>query len=294
MRKNHQALKNTGLFVLFAGPTLLAFTVVFLIPFVVGLYLTFTKWDVITNDGSFVGFVNYVEVFRDKTFLTQMWFTIRYVFFTVIISNLLAFFIALALTSGMRGERWLRTGYFTPNLIGGIVLGYLWQMLFSRVFPYLGQKYGWELFATSWLTSTDKAFWALVIATSWQLAGYLMIIYIAGFSGVPRDVVEAAKIDGAGHFEVLRSIVLRLSIPAVVVCIFLSLSRSFLTYDLNLSLTKGGPYNSTELATYHIVQKAFLSNQYGTGQAEAIVLFVIVAAVALTQSYLLKKLEVES
>lgn len=292
--KNNKALRNTGLFFLFGGPSLFAFTVVFLIPFVVGLYLTFTKWDVINNDGSFVGFVNYVEVFRDKTFLTQLWFTIRYVIFTVIISNLLAFFIALALTSGMKGERWLRTGYFTPNLIGGIVLGYLWQSLFSRVLPFLGQKYGWTLFETSWLTDTDKAFWALVIATSWQLAGYLMIIYIAGFSGVPKDVVEAASLDGAGKFAILQKIVLRLSIPAIVICIFLSLSRSFLTYDLNLSLTKGDPFNSTELATYHIVQKAFLSNQYGVGQAEAIVLFVIVAAVALTQSYLLKKLEVES
>jgi raffinose/stachyose/melibiose transport system permease protein len=293
MKKN-QALRNTGLFFLFGGPSLIAFTLVFLIPFVVGVYLTFTKWDVINNDGSFVGFVNYVEVFRDSTFLTQLWFTIRYVFFTVIISNVLAFLIALALTTGIKGERWLRTGYFTPNLIGGIVLGYLWQSLFSRVMPFLGQKYGWSLFETSWLTNTDKAFWALVIATAWQLAGYLMIIYIAGISGVPKDVIEAAKMDGAGNLTILRSVVLRLAIPAVVVCIFLSLSRSFLTYDLNLSLTKGGPFNSTELATYHIVQKAFLSNQYGIGQAEAIVLFIIVAAVALTQSYLLKKLEVES
>jgi raffinose/stachyose/melibiose transport system permease protein len=293
MKKN-QVLRNTGLFFLFGGPSLIAFTLVFLIPFVVGLYLTFTNWDVINNDGSFVGFVNYVEVFRDSTFLTQLWFTIRYVFFTVIISNALAFLIALALTTGIKGERWLRTGYFTPNLIGGIVLGYLWQSLFSRVMPFLGQKYGWSLFETSWLTNTDKAFWALVIATAWQLAGYLMIIYIAGISGVPKDVIEAAKMDGAGNLTILRSVVLRLAIPAVVVCIFLSLSRSFLTYDLNLSLTKGGPFNSTELATYHIVQKAFLSNQYGIGQAEAIVLFIIVAAVALTQSYLLKKLEVES
>jgi len=286
--------KNTGLFLLFAGPSLFAFTVVFLIPFLVGFYLTFTKWDVIRNDGSFVGFVNYVAVMRDKAFWTQLWFTIRYVFFTVIISNVLAIAIALALTSGIKGERWLRAGYFTPNLIGGIVLGYLWQSLFSRVLPYLGQKYGWALFQTSWLTNTDKAFWALVIATSWQLAGYLMIIYIAGFTGVPKDIVEAAKIDGAGNFAVLRKIVLRLAVPAIVVCVFLSLSRSFLTYDLNLSLTKGGPFNSTELATFYIVQMAFQSNQYGVGQAEAIVLFVVVAVIALTQSYLLKKLEVES
>lgn len=291
--KNNKKLHNVGIFLFFGGPSLFAFAVVFLIPFIVGLYLTFTNWHINNNDWSFIGFSNYVEVFRDKTFLTQLEFTIWYVIFTVLISNFLAFFIALVLTSGVKGERWLRAGYFTPNLIGGIVLGYLWQTLFSRVLPFLGQKYGWALFETSWLTSTDKAFWALVIATSWQLAGYLMIIYIAGFTGVPKDILEAASIDGANKSTILRKIVLRLSIPAIVVCIFLSLSRSFLTYDLNLSLTKGGPFGSTELATYHIVQKAFLSNQYAIGQAEAIILFVIVAVVALTQSYLLKKLEVE-
>jgi len=285
---------NAGLFLLFAGPSAFAFAAVVLVPFLVGLYLTFTNWDVRTADGTFVGLANYVEVFRDKTFLTQLWFTMKYVFFTMLISNVLAFFIALALTSGLKGEKWLRTGFFTPNLIGGIVLGYLWQTLFSQVFPYLGKTYGWTWFATSWLTNTDTAFWALVIATAWQLVGYLMIIYIAGFAGVPGDILEAASIDGANRSTILRRIMLPLTVPAIVICIFISLSRSFLTYDINLALTKGGPFNSTELASYHIVQKAFLSNQYGIGQAEAVVLFAVVALIALTQSYLLKRLEVES
>lgn len=287
-------IRNTGTFLLFGGPAAFAFAAVVLVPFVVGLYLTFTNWDVRTSDGTFIGFTNYVEVFRDKVFLTQLWFTIKYVFFTVLISNLLAFLIALALSSGLKGEKWLRTGFFTPNLIGGIVLGYLWQTLFSQVLPFLGEKYGWSLFDTSWLTATGTAFWALVIATAWQLAGYLMIIYIAGFSGVPGDVLEAARIDGANAAVILRRITLPLSVSAIVISVFISLSRSFLTYDINLALTKGGPFNSTELASYHIVQKAFLSNKYGIGQAEAVVLFAVVALIALTQSYLLKKLEVES
>lgn len=286
--------RNTGTFFLFAGPSTLVFAAVVLVPFIVGLYLTFTNWNVQTSDGTLIGFTNYVEVFQDKVFLKQLWFTMKYVFFTVLISNVFAFFIALVLTSGLKGEKWLRTGFFTPNLIGGIVLGYLWQTLFSQVMPYLGRKYEWALFDTSWLTSTDTAFWALVIATAWQLIGYLMIIYIAGFSGVPADVLEAASIDGANRTTILRRITLPLTIPAIVVCIFISLSRSFLTYDINLALTKGGPFNSTELASYHIVQKAFLSNQYGVGQAEAVVLFAVVAIIALTQSYLLKRLEVES
>ncbi|WP_261301636.1 carbohydrate ABC transporter permease [Paenibacillus andongensis] len=287
-------IRNTGAFLLFGAPSVLAFAAVVLIPFLVGLYLTFTNWDVRTADISFVGLSNYTKVFHDTVFLVQLWFTIKYVVFTVLISNAAAFFIALALTSGVKGEKWLRTGFFTPNLIGGIVLGYLWQTLFSQIMPYIGNKYGWALFKSSWLTDTDTAFWALVIATAWQLVGYLMIIYIAGFSGVPNDVLEAASIDGANGYARLRRIILPLSIPAIVICIFISISRSFLTYDINLALTKGGPFHSTELASYHIVQKAFLSNQYGIGQAEAVVLFGVVALVALTQSYLLKKLEVES
>lgn len=292
--KNKLSLKNVGTFLVFGGPSVFAFAAVVVIPFVVGLYLTFTNWDVRSADSSFIGFANYSEVFHDKIFLGQLWFTLKFVFFTVLIANLFAFFIALALTRGGRGEQWLRTGFFTPNLVGGIVLGYLWQTLFSQVLPYLGNKYGWEMFSTSWLTDTQTAFWALIIATAWQLVGYLMIIYIAGFTGVPTDVLEAASIDGASRSSVIRKIILPLTVPAIVICIFISLSRSFLTYDINLSLTKGGPFNSTELATYHIVQKAFLSNQYGIGQAEAVVLFAVVAIIALTQSYLLKKLEVES
>ncbi|WP_409346027.1 carbohydrate ABC transporter permease [Paenibacillus sp. MBLB4367] len=287
-------LRNTGTFLLFGGPSIFAFAAVVLMPFVVGLYLTFTNWDVRTADRTFIGLSNYAAVFRDTVFLGQLWFTLKYVFFTVLSANVLAFFIALALTRGVKGEQWLRTGFFTPNLIGGIVLGYLWQTLFSQVLPYLGNKYGWALFQSSWLTDTDTAFWALVMATAWQLVGYLMIIYIAGFTGVPKDVLEAASIDGANRYSIIRRIILPLAVPAIVICIFISVSRSFLTYDINLALTKGGPFNSTELATYHIVQKAFLSNQYGIGQAESVVLFAVVAIIALTQSYLLKRLEVES
>lgn len=287
-------LRNTGTFLLFGGPSIFAFAAVVLMPLAVGLYLTFTNWDVRTADHTFIGLSNYAAVFRDTVFLGQLWFTLKYVFFTVLSANVLAFFIALALTRGMKGEQWLRTGFFTPNLIGGIVLGYLWQTLFSQVLPYLGNKYGWALFQSSWLTDTDTAFWALVMATAWQLVGYLMIIYIAGFTGVPKDVLEAASIDGASGYSIIRRIILPLAVPAIVICIFISVSRSFLTYDINLALTKGGPFNSTELATYHIVQKAFLSNQYGIGQAEAVVLFAVLAIIALTQSYLLKRLEVEA
>ena len=287
-------LRNIGIFLLFGGPAIFVFTLVFLIPFIFGFYLTFTNWSVSSGDSTFVGISNYIKIFNDRTYLIQLWFTIRYVFFTVIFANVGAFILGLALSKGYKGENFLRTGFFTPNLIGGLVLGYLWQFLFSRVLPYLGQTYGWELFQTSWLTNPNKAFWALVIVTAWQLMGYLMIIYIAGFTSISNDVLEAAEIDGASGLQKTLRVVLPLSIPAVVVSLFLSISRTFLTYDLNLSLTNGGPFGSTQLASYHIVQRAFLSNQYGVGQAEAIVLFIIIAAISLTQSILMKRMEVEA
>lgn len=173
-------------------------------------------------------------------------------------------------------------------------MGYLWQFLFSQVLPFIGKTYGLSLFQTSWPTDTDKAFWALVIVNSWQLMGDLMIVYIAEFVSVPEDILEVASIDGASRFRQIVTMILPLSISSIVVSLFLSVSRSFLTYDLNLALTKGGPYGSTELASFHIVQKAFLSNEYGVGQAEAVVLFIIVATIALTQSYFMKKVEVEA
>jgi len=285
---------NIMTFLVFGGPAIIAFTLVLLIPMGFGLYLTFTSWNLQTGDHSFVGLLNYKNALLDKTYLTQLIFTLKYVLLTVIISNVGAFLLGLALSRGIKGQNIIRTGFFTPNLIGGLVLGYLWQFLFSRVLPFFGMKYGWVIFQTSWLTNTDRAFWALVIVNSWQLMGYLMIVYIAGFLNVPKDIQEAADIDGASKLQKLMKIILPLSIPGIVVCLFISISRSFLTYDLNLALTNGGPYGSTQLASYHIVQKAFLSNDYGVGQAEAVILFVIVAGIALVQSYLLKRLEVEA
>ncbi|WP_416201053.1 MAG: ABC transmembrane type-1 domain-containing protein [Thermocaproicibacter melissae] len=291
MRKK---LKNVETFLIFGGPSLFTFTAVVLIPLAFGLYLTFTNWNMATGTHAFIGFDNYKYIISDQKYLGQLLFTIEYSLLSVVISNVGAFLLGLVLTEGFKGQTFFRTGFFTPNLIGGLILGYLWQFLFTQVLPFMGQKYGWAIFQTSWLSDTTKAFWALVIVNSWQLMGYLMIVYIAGFVSVPADLLEAASIDGAEKFRKITSIILPLSIPSIVVCLFLSLSRSFLTYDLNLALTNGGPYGSTELASFHIVQKAFLSNEYGMGQAEAVVLFIVVAAIALTQSSLMKRLEVEA
>ena len=194
----------------------------------------------------------------------------------------------------MKGQNFYRAGFFTPNLIGGIILGFIWQFVFSNILVYIGNNFDIPIFSTSWLADPNKALWTLIIVTVWQYSGYLMIIYVAGFMNVPSDILEAASIDGASGFRKLISITLPMMIPSFTVCLFLSLQKCFMVYDVNLSLTKGGPYHSTEMISMHVYNKAFLSQQYGVGQAEAFVLFLIVAVISLFQVYTTKKMEVEA
>lgn len=204
------------------------------------------------------------------------------------------FFLAYGLTSGVRGQNFLRAGFFTPNLIGGVILGFIWQFIFSRVTVQLYEYIPVSLLERSWLSSPEMAFAALVIVTVWQYAGYMLLIYISGFVSIPSDLIEAASIDGASEAQIMRRIRLPLMVPSFVICLFLSITRCFKVYDLNISLTEGGPYNSTKLVAMHIYTKAFEEHRYGVGQAEAIVLFLIMAAIALTQVYIGKKMEVEA
>ncbi|PZD92981.1 sugar ABC transporter permease [Paenibacillus sambharensis] len=279
---------------LFTGPTLFAFVTVMIVPFLYGIYLTFTNWDGISTTQSYVGFQNYGEVFRDAVFWKSFGLTLQYVFFSVVLINAVAFALAYVLTKGLKGQSIFRAGFFLPNLVGGIVLGFIWQFIFSNVLVYFGQQAGIPIFSASWLADPDKAFWSLVIVTVWQYAGYMMVIYVAGLMGVPNDILEAASIDGANGWTKLRRMVLPLMVPSFIVCIFLSLQRTFMVYDVNLALTKGGPFKSTEMVSMHVYGKAFLSRDYGVGQAEALVLFVLVAAITLIQVYFSKKLEVEA
>lgn len=279
---------------LFTGPTLFAFLTVMIVPFIYGIYLTFTNWDGIATTHTLVGFENYGKVFQDKVFWKSFGLTLKYVLFTVILVNGIAFLLAFGLTRGLKGQNIFRAGFFVPNLVGGIVLGLIWQFIFSNVLVFVGEKTGIPLFSTSWLADPQKAFWALVIVTIWQYAGYMMVIYIAGFMSVPNDVLEAASIDGANGWTKLRTMTLPLMVPSFIVCIFLTLQRGFMVYDVNLSLTKGGPFKSTEMVSMHVYEKAFLSRDYGLGQAEALVLFLLVAVITLLQVYFGKKMEVEA
>lgn len=282
-----------GTFALFTGPALLAFVAVMVLPFFYGVFLTFSNWDGLSDSFDLVGFANYATVFQDEVFWSSLWLTVRYAIATVVMTNVVAFLLAYLLTTGMKASNLFRAGFFTPNLIGGIVLGFVWQFVFSRVLPVIGQALGWDLLAYSWLSDPDLAFWALVIVTVWQYSGYMMVIYIAGMVAVPQELIEAASIEGANAWIRVRRIVLPLLVPSIIVCVFLTIQRSFMVYDINLSLTNGGPFQSTSLISMNVYQTAFLSKQYGPGQAQAFFLFLLVAAVSLVQVYLGKKKEVE-
>ena len=287
-------LGKTKHYLMFAGPAMIGFIAVVIIPFIYGLYLTLTDWDGIGTHKDLVGFTNYGTVFKDGDFWHSLLLTLGYVAVSVILINVVAFILAYLLTSGMKAQNFLRAGFFTPNLIGGIVLGFIWNFVFSRTLTSIGEMLGIPFLEKSWLSDPTSAFWAFVIVTVWQYSGYMMLIYVAGFVGVPKDMIEAASIDGCSGFQVTRYITLPLMVPSFVICLFLSLTRTFMVYDLNLSLTNGGPYESTKMAAMYVYQKAFNSQQYGVGQAEAIILFIVVAAVALTQTYLGKRMEVDA
>lgn len=287
-------LRRVKNYLVFAGPATLLFSTVIIIPFLYGLYLTFTNWDGVTSAQSFIGISNYLSVFKDEKFWSSMLLTIKYVFCTVLTINITAFFLAYFLTSGVWGENFFRAGFFTPNLIGGIVLGFVWRFIFTDVLVFLGNLLQIDILSSSMLSNPDKAFWALVIVTTWQYSGYMMVIYISGFTNIPKEFFEASEIDGANSFVKLKNIVLPLMIPSFIISIFLSLQRGFMVYDLNISLTNGGPYKSTEMVSMHVYGKAFLAQQYGVGQSEAFILFIMVALATLLQVYFSKKLEVEA
>lgn len=290
---NHRSKKIRN-FLFFCGPTALFFITVILVPFLFGIYLTFTNWDGISNAYAFSGLDNYRVVMADKVFWRSFFLTLRFVLFTVVFTNLLAFFLAYALSSGVRGQNALRAGFFTPNLVGGIILGLIWNFLFSNVFTFLGQQLGVDALRVSMLGRPDSAFWALVIVSVWQYSGYMMVIYIAGFTSLPADVLEAAAIDGAGKGQQMRRIIAPLMVPSFIICTFLTLQRSFMVYDVNLALTGGGPFKSTQMISMHVYEKAFLSQNFGVGQAEAVFLFLIVALVSVTQLSISKRWEAEA
>ncbi len=271
---------------LFLLPTVAAFCIGFVWPFLHGLYLSFFRFKTLRFT-KFVGLENYEKAFEDETFLRSFLFTVAFTVISVVVINVAAFAIAFVLTKGIRGSTVFRTVFFMPNLIGGIVLGYIWKMILDGIIiRYLD--------STLALNAT-YGFWGLVILLCWQQIGYMMIIYVAGLQNVPTEYLEAAKIDGAGAWQILRHITLPCVMPSVTICTFLTLTNSFKLFDQNLALTGGAPFRQTEMLALNIYQSFYNSvNNMGVGQAKAVIFFVVVVVIALAQLYLTRSREVQA
>lgn len=272
-------------FALFALPTLIAFTLAFIIPFVMGVYLSFTQFTTVT-DSEWVGLDNYIKAFADKDFLNALWFTAKFSIMSVVSINVLAFFIALLLTKKVFGTNVFRTIFFMPNLIGGIVLGYIWQLIIN------GVLYNFDVTLTF---DPKYGFWGLVILMNWQLIGYMMIIYIAGIQNVPKEQIEAAKIDGATNGTILRKIIMPMVMPSITICLFLSISNSFKLFDQNLALTAGAPSKQTAMLALDIFNTFYSKVGFeGVGQAKAVMFLIMVAIIVLVQLGITRRKEIEN
>lgn len=280
-------------FYFFVGPILIAFLIVVIIPAILGIYYSFTDWNGIENKAVFIGIANYLEIFKkDSGFLQSFIFTAKFAIVSVITINLIGFGLALLVTRGMKTSNILRSIFFMPNMVGGLILGFIWQFIFTKAFDTAGAKLGVD-FLRGWLSTTGTGFWGLVILMSWQMSGYMMVIYIAALQGIPESLIEAAEIDGANAFQRLTNITIPLVAPAFTIGLFLMLSNSFKLFDQNFALTAGGPYNSTQMLALNIYSSAFLYNKFNIAQAKAVIFLIVVAVISLTQLSFSKKREVE-
>lgn len=269
---------------LFILPTFAAFIIGFIVPFIMGIWLSFCEFTTII-DAEFVGIKNYIKAVQDPIFVHAFWFTAAFAVVTVIVINVLAFLVALALTQAMKGTNIFRTVFFMPNLIGGIVLGYIWQLIFNGILSE---------FNTALNLSETYGFWALVILVSWQQIGYMMIIYIAGLQAISPALMEAAQIDGASSIQRLFRVTIPNMMPSVTICTFLTLTNGFKLFDQNLSLTAGEPSQLSELLALNIYNTFYGRVGWeGVGQAKAVIFFVLVVVIALAQLYITRSKEVQ-
>lgn len=273
-------------FIIFMIPTLIAFAIAFIVPFIMGVYLSFAKFTTVTNS-TWVGLDNYIKIFTiNSDFTNALWFTVKFTVVSVITVNVIAFILAKFLTRGIRGTNIFRTIFFMPNLIGGIVLGYIWQILINGILLNFGVT----------LTFDAKyGFWGLIFLMNWQMIGYMMVIYIAGLQNIPDDLLEAAAIDGATAWQMLRKVTLPLVASSITICTFLTLSNSFKLFDQNLALTGGAPMRETTMLALDIYDTFYGRTGYqGVGQAKAVIFFVLVGIIAFIQLRIARSREVES
>lgn len=271
-------------FPIFVLPTLLAFTMGFIAPFIVGVYLSFCKFTTI-NDAAFIGISNYTKIFSDGIFVHALWYTALFTIVSVVLINFFAFTAAMLLTRKIKGTNTFRTVFFMPNLIGGIILGYVWNLLLNGILLQVNKTLTF---------SSAYGFWGLVILMCWQQIGYMMIIYIAGIQNIPGELVEAAKIDGAGNWDVLKNITLPMVMPSITICTFLTLTNGFKLFDQNLALTNGEPSRMSEMLALNIFNTFYGRPGWeGVGQAKAVIFFLLVAVIAIGQNVLTRRKEVQ-
>ena len=276
-------------FWIFGLPTMAAFTIGFIVPFVYGIFLSFCKFTTVT-DWSWVGFKNYTRIFVvngivDTSFLHSIWYTALFTIVSVLIINLVSFAIAMALTKGIRGTNLFRTVFFLPNLIGGIVLSYVWLMIFNSIL----QNYSKTIVSSEW-----SAFWGLIVVVCWQQIEYMMIIYIAGIQNIPGELIEAAKIDGANRWQLLKNVTLPMLMPTITICTFLTLTNGFKLFDQNLALTGGNPGKMSQLLALNIYDTMYGTNGWQRlGQAKAVIFFILVAVIAILQNKITTSKEVQ-
>ena len=269
---------------IFVLPTFAAFTIGFIIPFIMGIYLSFCKFTTVT-DAKLVGFSNYMKVFQDPTFVHALWYTALFTVVSVLTINVFAFTIAMLLTKAMKGTNLFRTVFFMPNLIGGIVLGYIWQLILNGVLAYFDRTLTY---------SATYGFWGLVILMNWQQIGYMMVIYIAGIQNMPGELIEAAKIDGACKWQILKNVTIPMLMPSITICSFLTLTNGFKLFDQNMALTNGAPSDKSQMLALNIFDTFYGRVGWeGVGQAKAVIFFILVAAIAIIQLRATRSKEVQ-
>ena len=288
--------------ILFLLPTLIAFLMVIIIPFIFGIYYSFTDWQGTGAATKTVGFENYAAIFKDAGFLHSFLVTLLFTVLNIVTVNVVAFVISLLVTGEIRGRNIYRAGFFVPNLIGGIVLGLVWQFIFSNILPTIGQSLGWATLSKSLLTNKDTVMGTMVTVNTWQYAGYIMLIYVASIQGIPKSVMEAAEVDGARYWTRVTRIQVPLMANAFTISLFLTLTNSFKMYDVNVALTNGGPVSmfmskpvqASELLALNIYQTAFKYNNMAQGQAKAVIFFVVLTIFSIIQVSYNKSKEVEA
>lgn len=290
---NSKSARKNIIFLSFAFPALLLYSIIYIVPLLTGVFYSFTRWNGISFSKEFIGLANFIELFSDGRFGNSLFFTIKYAIFNVIIINVLAFCLALMLDRNSRGIGLLRSIFFIPNVISMVIVGFIWQFTFMNITGELATLTGFAFLDQSWLGNPDISFYSVTLVSVWRGTGYIMIIYLAGLQTINQDLIDASRIDGASAWRRFVHIILPLMVPSINVCLFMTIANSFKMFDLVFAMTRGGPGYATEVISMNIYNEAFLNDRYGYGIAKAVVLMLIILLITYIQIKILKKKEVE-